>query len=164
MNATVVRSTLKLVLLLGTSQVSAATMQAQDSQEQVAEHSSQPQRLVAADDPISSPSKADAQNGGMQAANAGTPTDPDLHGNFFRRLVEFYGKDWTGTSAATATPARRALDAPLDAPPFPNSDWGYGGSPMIGVPDTNVYPLMNALKLQNHRTKIYGWIAPSANF
>lgn len=84
-------------------------------------------------------------------------------GNFFRRLVHFYGADWAGTLPATATPARRALDPPLDSSPYPSSDWGYGGSPTIGVPDTNVYPLMTALKLQNSRTKIYGWVAPSFN-
>ena len=55
------------------------------------------------------------------------------------------------------------LDAPLDSPPFPSSDWGYGGSPAIGVPDGNVYPLMNALGKQNSRTKVYGWIAASVN-
>ncbi len=55
------------------------------------------------------------------------------------------------------------LDAPLDSPPFPSSDWGYGGSPAIGVPDGNVYPLMTALGKQNSRTKIYGWIAASVN-
>jgi hypothetical protein len=54
------------------------------------------------------------------------------------------------------TPVRRALDAPLDSAPFPNADWGYGGSPDIGAPDGNVYPLMTALKLQNSSTKVYG--------
>src|ERR1700747_1182649 len=66
--------------------------------------------------------------------------------------------------AATAPASRRALPAPLDSPPFPNTDWGYGGSPDIGAPDGNVYPLMTALKRENARTKIYGWVAPSINF
>ncbi|HEY5380907.1 MAG TPA: outer membrane beta-barrel protein [Acidobacteriaceae bacterium] len=56
------------------------------------------------------------------------------------------------------------LDAPLDSPPFPSSDWGYGGSPAIGIPDGNTYPLMTALKLENSRTKVYGWVAPSFNY
>lgn len=89
-------------------------------------------------------------------------SDP-LRGNFFQRLGGFYSANWRGTGPTGATPARRALDAPLDSTPFPSSDWGYGGSPLIGVPDGNVYPLMTALKLQNHRTKLYGWIAASVN-
>jgi hypothetical protein len=89
---------------------------------------------------------------------------PSSGGNFFRRLGHFYGQDWAGTLPAAPPVTRRALDAPLDSSPFPSSDWGYGGSPLIGVPDSNVYPLMTALKLQNSRTKIYGWIAPSFNY
>ena len=84
-------------------------------------------------------------------------------GNFFQRLGRFYVDDWTGKLPSGPAPVRRALDAPLDSAPFPNTDWGYGGSPDIGAPDGNVYPLMTALKLQNSRTKIYGWIAPSFN-
>jgi len=84
-------------------------------------------------------------------------------GNFFERLGHFYIDDWTGKLPASPVIMRRALDAPLDSPPFPNADWGYGGAPDIGTPDGNVYPLMSALKLNNNRTKIYGWVAPSFN-
>ena len=84
-------------------------------------------------------------------------------GNFFQRLGHFYVDDWTGKLPSGPAPARRALDAPLDSAPFPNTDWGYGGSPDIGAPDGNTYPLMNALKLENSRTKVYGWVAPSFN-
>lgn len=84
-------------------------------------------------------------------------------GNFFQRLGRFYADDWTGKLPSGPAPSRRALEAPLDSAPFPNTDWGYGGSPDIGAPDGNVYPLMTALKLQNSRTRIYGWIAPSFN-
>jgi hypothetical protein len=88
---------------------------------------------------------------------------PDQSGNFFQRLGNFYVDNWTGKAASGPAPARRAPDAPLDSAPFPSADWGYGGSPVIGTADGNVYPLMNALKLQDSRTKIYGWIAPSFN-
>jgi len=84
-------------------------------------------------------------------------------GNFFERLGNFYVNDWTGKAVSGPSAARRALDAPLDSSPFPSSDWGYGGSSLLGVPDGNVYPLMTALKLQDKRTKIYGWVAPSFN-
>ncbi|MFC6644598.1 porin [Granulicella cerasi] len=85
-------------------------------------------------------------------------------GNFFQRFAHFYKADWSGTLPASPVPERRALDAPLDSAPFPSTDWGYGGSPAIGLPDANSYPLMTALKLQNSRTKVYGWVAPSFNY
>lgn len=85
-------------------------------------------------------------------------------GNFFDRIASFYKHDWNNTLPASTPSPRRALDAPLDSAPFPSSDWGYGGSPLIGVPDGNSYPLMTALKHPNSRVKVYGWIAPSFNF
>jgi Putative beta-barrel porin-2, OmpL-like. bbp2 len=78
--------------------------------------------------------------------------------------VQFYKQDWAGTNPAGTSPTKRGLPAPLDSPPFPFSDWGYGGSPDIGAPDGNTYPLMSALGLENSRTKIYGWVATSINF
>src|ERR1035438_723900 len=61
--------------------------------------------------------------------------------NFFARWAEFYRQDWSPSTTAASSPApeRRGLPSPLDAPPFPNSDWSYGGSPVIGEPDTNSY-------------------------
>jgi hypothetical protein len=87
-----------------------------------------------------------------------------LSGNFLQRLGNFYRRDWNSSLPVSPAPVRRALDAPLDSSPFPSSDWGYGGSPAIGVPDGNVYPLMTALKAENSRTKVYGWVAPSFNY
>src|ERR1700753_2070362 len=84
-------------------------------------------------------------------------------GNFFERLARFYAADWRGKLPAEPTPARRAFDAPMTPPPYPSGDWLYGGSPTLGVPDTNVYPLMTALKLNGHRTKVYGWAKGTYN-
>jgi hypothetical protein len=95
---------------------------------------------------------------------ATSPQSTVLSGNFLERLGQFYRQDWAGTNPSSPSPAKRGLKAPIDSPPFPFSDWGYGGSPDIGAPDTNVYPLMTALNKTNSRTKIYGWIAPSINF
>jgi hypothetical protein len=103
---------------------------------------------------------ADAQKSGATATPA---TGTGLQGNFFERLGEFYWADWTGKLPSSPTPTRRALDAPLDSTPFPSSDWGYGGSSPIGVPDGNVYPLMTALGKENSRSKVYGWVAGSVN-
>jgi Putative beta-barrel porin-2, OmpL-like. bbp2 len=103
---------------------------------------------------------ADMQKSGTTAAQA---SGAELHGSFFERLAEFYWADWNGKLPGSPTPTRRALDPPLDSPPFPSSDWGYGGSPAIGVPDGNVYPLMSALGRENNRTKVFGWVAGSVN-
>jgi Putative beta-barrel porin-2, OmpL-like. bbp2 len=102
---------------------------------------------------------------GTQTPGSASTNTPALEsqGNVLKRLGHFYAADWTGKLPASATPERRALDAPLESPPFPSSDWGYGGSSAIGVPDGNVYPLMTALKKENSRTKVYGWVAGSVN-
>ncbi len=83
---------------------------------------------------------------------------------FLERWAEFYRLDWSGTAASSPAPARRGLPSPLDSPPFPSADWSYGGSPVIGEPDTNSYPLMTAINQASSRTKIYGWIDPTLNF
>src|SRR5580658_4186663 len=83
---------------------------------------------------------------------------------FFARWAEFYRQDWWGTAASSPAAARRGLPSPLDSPPFPNSDWSYGGSPVIGEPDSNSYPLMTAINQARSRTKIYGWVDPTLNF
>jgi hypothetical protein len=105
---------------------------------------------------------ADTQN----SINAPSDTSQEKQpsGNFFQRLGHFYSDDWHGTLPPVQATQRRMLDAPLDSPPYPSSDWGYGGSSAIGVPDGNTYPLMTALKLQNSRTKVYGWVVPSFNY
>jgi hypothetical protein len=86
--------------------------------------------------------------------------------NFFARWADFYRQDWKPTAASSSSPApaRRGLPSPLDSPPFPNSDWSYGGSPVIGEPDSNSYPLMTAINNASSRSKLYGWVGPSLNF
>ena len=89
---------------------------------------------------------------------------------FLKRLSQAYAKDWQGTADSGPEPPRRALPSPLNSPPFPNSDWSYGGSPEIGAPDTNVPPLMEALyggsngeAWERSRVKLYGWFEGSFN-
>jgi hypothetical protein len=89
---------------------------------------------------------------------------------FLKRLSQAYVKDWKGTGDSGPEPPRRALPSPLNSPPFPNSDWSYGGSPEIGAPDTNVPPLMEALyggangdAWERSRVKVYGWLEGSFN-
>lgn len=100
----------------------------------------------------------------------------------WRRMTSFYLADWHHAPAAMNGPAeagapaepveagasaepleRRGLEAPLDSPPFPSSDWAYGGTPTIGAPDTNVYPTMTALESEGRRARFYGWVEASAN-
>jgi hypothetical protein len=90
--------------------------------------------------------------------------DHTLTGNFLHRLTQFYSQDWAGTNPSGPSVTKRGLPAPEDSPPFPFSDWTYGGAPDIGAPDGNTYPLMSALGLENSRTKVYGWVAGSFNF
>jgi Putative beta-barrel porin-2, OmpL-like. bbp2 len=84
--------------------------------------------------------------------------------NFFQRFGRAYIEDWKGIAQSGPEPARRILPAPLDSPPFPFADWQYGGAPDIGAPDTNYYPLMEAINGASSRIKVYGWIDPSINF
>jgi len=92
------------------------------------------------------------------------------HVGFLKRLAQAYAQDWFGTAESGPEPPRRALPSPLNSPPFPNSDWSYGGSPEIGAPDTNVPPLMEALYAgsngsawEQSRIKVYGWLEGSLN-
>jgi Putative beta-barrel porin-2, OmpL-like. bbp2 len=118
--------------------------------------------------PARSPAQQGHQAGQNTAPLPDAPKPATSHPkNFFARWADFYRHDWsapTAASPATPAPARRGLLSPLDSPPFPNSDWPYGGSPVIGEPDTNTYPLMTAINNATSRTKLYGWLDPSLNF
>src|ERR1700693_647352 len=98
-----------------------------------------------------------------QTSDAAQPSTSEPK-SFFARWADFYRQDWSGTPTASPAPARRGVPSPLDSPPFPNADWSYGGSPVIGEPDTNSYPLMTAINRARSRTKLYGWIDPTLNF
>jgi hypothetical protein len=91
------------------------------------------------------------------------PTPQPLQGGFWPRLATFYHQDWTNTAPQSPAPPRRGQSSPLQSPPFPSQDWSYGGSPVIGEPDGNSYPLMAAIDENRSRTKLYGWIDPSVN-
>jgi hypothetical protein len=121
---------------------------------------------AAAATPSFSVDNTDPQNtaGPASGQTSGINKNYTLKGNFFQRLVQFYQQDWAGTNPSTPLPSKRGLPAPLDSPPFPSSDWIYGGAPDLGAPDGNTYPLMSALGLNDSRTKVYGWVATSINF
>ncbi len=97
------------------------------------------------------------------APAAGAPPTSKPPHALFARLVDFYRQDWKGTTAAGPPAPRRGLPSPLNSPPFPSSDWSYGGSPTIGEADGNVYPLQTAINGASGRTKLYGWIEATAD-
>jgi hypothetical protein len=107
------------------------------------------------------PSNAQSANAPSAPAAEASSSKPR---NFFERWADFYRQDWFGTASSGPSPARRGLPSPLDSPPFPDSDWSYGGSPVIGEPETNSYPLMTAINQAKSGSKIYGWIEPTLNF
>jgi hypothetical protein len=100
-----------------------------------------------------------------RAQIAAPPAPSAPNPNFFTRWAAFYRSDWHPDPAAAAAPAppRRGVSSPLDSPPFPSSDWSYGGSPVIGEPDTQSYPLMTAINNARSRAKVYGWVDPTVN-
>ena len=85
--------------------------------------------------------------------------------NFFRRFYDAYREELRGIDE-TPSPSR-IPPPPLDAPPFPNAYWNYGGSSVIGATNTTDYPLMRALysgpngeAWKRSRIQVYGWINP----
>lgn len=127
-------------------------------------------RALASPDAVpSSPVMAAADLG----AAASTPdAGDDCSQGFFSRLGRAYRDDAQPADTNAQAPARRAMDAPLDSPPFPNGEWQMGGvAAPVGVPVAyGQYPLQKALSctrlgqwMKRNRIEVNGWINPSAN-
>jgi hypothetical protein len=99
------------------------------------------------------------------AAAAGQSPAAPIDNGFFHRLGRAYVADWSGNGPATAIPQdpRRGTPAPIFSPPYPSSDWPIGGTPVIGAPDGQTYPFMQAVNENKSVNKIYGWIEVGAN-
>jgi hypothetical protein len=76
----------------------------------------------------------DAQATQTPGSGGVSTADPASQGNAFKRFGKFYAADWTGKLTGSATPERRALDAPLESPPFPSSDWDMVDLHPLGFP------------------------------
>lgn len=100
---------------------------------------------------------ADSPEVSTSSASANTATAPTAK-PFLKRFFAAYREDWHPTLPAGPDPKRRGYAAPLDSEPFPAADWNYGGSPDIGAPDTQTYPLMQAINGASSRIKVYGWL------
>lgn len=79
-----------------------------------------------------------------------------LDNSFFHQLGRAYVADWSGNSPGNpgTPPARRWTPAPVSSPPYPFADWPIGGTPTIGVPDTQTYPLMQAINENKSREDV----------
>jgi hypothetical protein len=103
--------------------------------------------------------------------------DAYLGDGFFERLYNYYRLEWghEGPPAdPKAPPARRAgwPDAPATVPPYPFTEWPYGGATSIGVtrPSSADSPLMVAIAntdfgkaLADGNMQIYGWANVGGN-
>jgi hypothetical protein len=103
--------------------------------------------------------------------------DAYLGDGFFERLINYCKLAWghEGPPAdPKAPPARRAgwPDAPATPPPFPFTEWPYGGATSIGVtrPSSTGSPLMVALAntqlgklLNDGNMQIYCWLNGGGN-
>lgn len=105
----------------------------------------------------SSPSLESTVAQGVDQVQPGAVANP---GNFFARFARAYHDDWhpDPNAPASPAPARRGYAAPLDSTPFPGSDYSVGGTPVLGAPDTQTYPLMQAINGNRGRIKVYGWL------
>jgi hypothetical protein len=112
--------------------------------------------MASTGDVVSTTDVAAAADLGQVAPSAPAAGSGDCSQGFFSRLGAAYREDAQPADPNAAAPARRAMDAPLDAPPFPNGEWQLGGvAAPIGVPNSyGQYPLQKALsctKLGNRR-------------
>jgi hypothetical protein len=101
----------------------------------------------------------------LQAVTSHPATHDISSEGFFRRLADAYIQDWKGTAEPGPPVPFRGDPAPEDSPPYPFTIWPFGGSPVIGQPWTNSYPLMEALWSGPHGEawkasgiQIYGWL------
>jgi hypothetical protein len=115
-----------------------------------------------------------SSQGSSSSTAATTPAPPpvQLEGNFFQRFFQAYKYDWRGTppSFGAASPAKRGFPQPFTTPPYPFTDWPYGGAPDISAPWTQSSPLMQAIWSGKHGdwwlksgVQIYGWLNFGAN-
>src|SRR5215467_1750983 len=130
--------------------------------------------------PAKAASVAAANNDiGMAWQGAPYPADWDkrIGEDFWTRFINYYALEWGHDGAPpdpTAPPGRRAgwPPAPQSTPPYPYTEWPYGGATSIGVtrPNSVDSPLMVALantelgkSLNASHVQIYGWLNGGGN-
>jgi Putative beta-barrel porin-2, OmpL-like. bbp2 len=129
---------------------------------------------------------ADAALPGKAPAGCKTVVDPYknyecldawLGNDFFTRLVNYYRLEWGHDAAPAdpkAPPGRRAYwpATPESTPPYPFTEWPYGGTTNLGVtrPSSVDSPLMAALGntqagswMNDNHIQVYGWVDGGGN-
>ena len=102
-------------------------------------------------------------NAGMQGAGVQGP-------NSVQDVLQKNMQD--AVNGGTYEVVRRAVPAPLSSPPFPSSEYAFGGSQMIGAASpSEPFPLTKALWntsagawLKEKQIQVYGWIDTGVTF
>jgi hypothetical protein len=103
--------------------------------------------------------------------------DAYLGTTFMERLINYYRLEWghdVPPADPKAPPGRRAEwpGTPQSTPPYPFTEWPYGGTTSLGVtrPSSIDSPLMVALGntaagqwMSDNHIQVYGWVDPSGN-
>ena len=103
--------------------------------------------------------------------------DAWLGTDFWSRLVNYYRLEWGHDAAPAdpkAPPSRRAYwpATPESIPPYPFTEWPYGGTTSLGVTRTSSVdsPLMVALGntpaggwMNDNHIQVYGWVNAGGN-
>ncbi len=123
----------------------------------------QPETLNVSKSAMKSAAMKKAEKKAEAQAKTAIPQSP--RPDFFHRWGRAYVADWAGNGPGTAVPQqpRRGALAPIFSPPYPASDWPIGGTVVIGAPDGQTYPLMQAIDQNKGVNKIYGWVEVGAN-
>jgi hypothetical protein len=104
--------------------------------------------------------------------------DAYLGATFMERFINYYRLEWGHEAPPAdpkAPPGRRAEwpGTPESTPPYPFTEWPYGGTTSLGVtrPSSVDSPLMVALGntsagqwMNDNHIQVYGWVDPSGNF
>jgi opacity protein-like surface antigen len=122
------------------------------------------------------PKEPEPPKGETKKAEA-APTPPPPDPTFIGRLYHAYADEWglqSPPADPNAPPSRRPgwPPAPETQPPYPFTEWSFGGSQVIGatLPNAIDSPFMKALGptavgkfLEDWHIQIYGWIDPGFN-
>jgi putative OmpL-like beta-barrel porin-2 len=125
----------------------------------------------------SMPTKVPACRGVIDPYKNYACLDAYLGTTFAERLFNYYRLEWghdVPPADPKAPPGRRAYwpATPEATPPYPFTEWPYGGTTSIGVtrPGSIDSPLMTALSnttigqwMNDNHLQVYGWVDPSGN-
>jgi hypothetical protein len=123
------------------------------------------------------PTKAPACRGDVDPYKNYACLDTYLGTSFWERFYNYYRLEWGHDAAPAdpkAPPSRRAYwpATPQSIPPYPFTEWPYGGTTSLGVtrPSSVDSPLMAALGntnvgswMNDNHIQVYGWINGGGN-